>query len=480
MPRATLIQHRLQQAYATHRFSMFLTKEGFSAKFQILLATFLLVSIYVLMIPFYGLHGVDDPWTLSCYYYYLYDGYEFDRIGGGGNCAVAYFGKTPAFIYGLWAELWGWERLPMRVLSTLLVVVGSLLWGAVAWRFTRNKAFCISTVILCLLLDAFVTVAVKTRPDALVYMLSALAVLLACKRNWLLAGLSVSIAIETHPAAIIGFAIMISVWFGEKSRFDISYIKKYLPRLIGGGMLGIAYYLSLHFEHLSELIPFIQEASGKNLDRSFLYRHFFEAKYNRYLPNLLIFIFAYGLFYRMSAKDSELWRFLHYATFGIIIADLISGRGNSLYAVHAYPIFVLVLLTAWQATIRKPFSWLVAGSFCLMVPQYAYVFVKNHDFYFPTYISLVKQHIQPNTVHIGHFAHWFAFTKDKPDYFYSYVPPTTVRGKHFIWIQDSVWTPINARLPEMENVRRECHEELLSSFTYAGHTVRFKQYDCRN
>ena len=459
---------------------MYSINEWFSPKLQVLFAALILAGIYALMIPFYGLHGVDDAWTLSYDYYYLKDGYEFGISGGGG--AVAYFGKTHAFLYGLWAEIWGWERLPMRALSTLLIVIGALLWGAVAWHFTRNKNFCITIVILCLLLDTFVSGAVKTRPDALVYMLSALATLLACKRSWFLAGIVISIAVETHPAAIIGFAIVISVWFSEKSRFDGSYIKKYLPRLIAGSLLGIAYYLSLHFEHLRELAPFIQNASSSSfLDRSFLYGHFFEARYDRYIVNLVIFLIAYGLFYTKCSKNSQLWRFLHYATLGVIIVDLITGRGNLLYAIHAYPIFVLVLLIAWQR-LHKPKSWLIAGFFCFMLPQYAYVFVKSHDFYFPTYISLIEQHAQPNTIHIGHFAHWFAFNREQTDdYFDMTISRILSKDKRFVWIRDSVWEPINAKPSlKLKQLSKTCPMELLSSFTYAEHTVRFEQYDCRD
>ena len=462
---------------------MYSTNEWFSPKLQVLFAALTLAGIYALMIPFYGLHGVDDAWTLSYDYYYLKDGYEFGISEGNG--AVAYFGKTHAFLYGLWAEIWGWGRLPMRVLSTLLIVTGALLWGAIAWHFTRNKNFCIAVIILCLLLDAFVSIAVKTRPDALVYMLSAMAILLACKRSWFLAGLIISIAIETHLIAVIGFAILISVWLSEKSRFDSLYIKKYLPRLIAGGLLGIAYYLSLHFEHLHELIPLIQNATSSGfLNRSYLYMHFFEARYNRYIVNLAIFILAYGLFYIQCNKNSQLWRFLHYATLGVIFADLITGHaGHSgiSYAIHAYPIFVLVLLVAWQR-LHKPKSWLIAGFFCFMLPQYAYVFVKSHDFYFPTYISLIEQHAQPNTIHIGHFAHWFAFNREQTDdYFDMEISRILSKDKRFVWIRDSVWEPINARpSPELKQLSKTCPIELLSSFTYADRTVRFEQYDCRD
>ena len=458
---------------------MYLIKEWFSPKLQILVATLILVSIYTLMIPFYGLHGIDDTWSLSFVYHYWRYGDEFGQFDHGLG-VVAYFGKTHAFIYGLWSEIWGWERLPMRALSTILVVIGALLWGAIAWHFTRNRNFVISTVILCLLLDTFVSGAVKIRPDALVYMLSALATFLACKRKWFLAGFIISLAIETHPAAIFGFAIVISVWFSEKSRFDGAYIKQYLPRLIAGGMLGIAYYLSLHFEHLQDLLAHIQKSSEYGLRRFSLYQHFFDATYNRYLPNLLIFIIAYGLFYRQCNRNSQFGRFLHYATLGILIADLATGRGNWLYAIHAYPIFVLVLLTVWQH-LSKPWSWLIAGFFCLMAPQYGYVLAKNYDFYFPTYISLIKQHVQPNTMHAGHFAHWFAFNDNRENYFYvTGEVGKSFSDKRFIWIRDSVWEPINVTITrKFKRLTQECHKELLSSFMYAGHTVRFEQYDCR-
>ena len=475
---------------------MYLVKEWFSPKLQILVAVLVLVSIYTLMIPFYRLYDFDDAWTLSFVYHYWQYGDEFGQISGKG--VVAYFGKTQAFIYGLWSEIWGWGRLPMRALSAILVVIGALLWGTIVWHFTRNKSFVISTIILCLLLDIFVDRAASTRPDALVYMLSALATLLACKRKWFLAGFIISLAIETHPASIFGFAIVISVWFNEKSRFDGAYIKQYLPRLIAGGMLGIVYYLSLHFEHLQDLVAHIQAASNVGLHRSSLYLHFFEARYYRHLPNLLIFIIAYGLFYWKCNRNSQFGRFLHYATLAILIADLVTGRGNAAYAIHAYPIFVLVLLTVWQH-LSKPRSWLIAGFFCLMAPQYGYMVAKWHDFYFPTYISLIKQHIQPNTVHIGRFMHWFAFNDNQKNYFY--VPGQVGKsfdasGKRFIWIRDNVWVTVNGkptrefgqltpqklkqRIPkELKQPTQECSMELLSSFMYAGHTIRFEQYDCR-
>ena len=457
---------------------MYLTKEWFSPKLQILVATLVLVSIYTLMIPFYRLYGIDDAWSLSFAYHYWRHGDEFGRFGGFG--AVAYFGKTHAFIYGLWSEIWGWGRLPMRALSAILVVIGALLWGTIAWHFTRNKSFVIATVILCLLLDIFVSRAASTRPDALVYMLSALATLLACKRRWFLAGFIISLAIETHAAALFGFAIVISVWFSEKSRFDGAYIKQYLPQLIAGGMLGIAYYLSLHFEHLQNLVAHVQNASQQSLDRFSLYWHFFETKYYRYLPNLLIFIIAYGLFYRKCNRNSQLWRFLHYATLGILIADLATGRGNAAYAIHAYPIFILVLLTVWQH-LSKPWSWLIAGFFCLMLPQYGYVLAKNYDIYFPTYISLIKQHVQPNTIYTGHFIHWFAFNDNQENYFYLLGQAgKSLGGKRFILIRDNVWVVDREKsIRRFKRLTQKCSMELLSSFTYAGHTVRFEQYDCR-
>ena len=457
---------------------MYLVKEWFSPKLQIVVAVLVLVSIYVLMIPFYRLHHADGVWSLTFAYHYWQYGNDFGQFGGKG--VVAYFGKTHAFIYGLWSEIWGWERLPMRALSTILVVTGASLWGAIAWHFTRNKNFVIATIILCLLLDTFGGAAASIRPDALVYMLSALATLLACKRKWFLAGFIISVAIETHPAAIFGFVIVISVWFSEKPRFDGTYIKQYLPRLIAGGMLGIAYYLSLHFEHLQDLVAHIQTASNSGLRRFSLYRHFFESTYHRYLVNLLIFIIAYGLFYWKCNRNSQLWRFLHYATISIFVVDLATERGNSLYAIYAYPIFVLVLLTVWQH-LSKPWSWLIVGFFCLMLPQYGYILSKYHNFYFSTYISLIKQHIQPNTIHIGHFVHWLAFNDNQKNYFY--VPgqvDTFFNGKRFIWIRDSVWEPINARPSRgLKQFIRKCPKELLSSFVYAGHTVRFEQYDCR-
>ena len=438
------------------------------------------------MIVVYGQHGVDDAWTLSFDYYYLKDGYEFDRIFGNGHGVVAYFGKTHAFLYGLWSEIFGWNRLTNRVLSTIFVVAGVFLWAIIAWKMTGSKQLATAFIILCLLLDIFINSATKVRPEALTFFLGAIALLSAIYNRWFWAIIASFIALETHPAGALYGLFVAAVWFSQIEWKKAYSYKTYFPFISLAVLLGGCYYWWLHGDNWRSLEIIIDSSSGRIIeDKFYLISHFFHAKFYRYLPLFFIFIAAYCIFYWKYNLNDKLWLFLNAATLFIIIGAFVNQRGNANYALHAYPIFTLVLLWAYTR-FKHSYTPLVVLTALFTLPQYAVVAYLNGNFYFPTYIQTIKKHTSTteNMIHLGHSSHWFAFsdnTKNAHSFYAVGNNKAPIDEQQFVWIRDSKWESLNA-MPssKLKILIKKCPMHLLSSFEYSGHNVRFEQYDCRS
>ena len=446
-----------------------------------------LIALYATMIVVYGQHGVDDAWTLSFDYFYLKDGFEFDRIFGNGNGVVAYFGKTHAFVYGFWAEFFGWGRLTHRALSTALVFLGVICWAQIARRLGVDSKDAVLFAIACLLLDTFVSNAVKIRPEALTFALGAFAVLCATYHRWFWALIGAFLALETHPAGGIYGLYIMALWITFGNFNMPKAYKKHGFGIVAACTLGVGYYLMLHGAHLVSLQDAVHGAKGSAIqDRFYLITHFVFAKFYRHIPDLLLFVLTYGVLVWKQNRAEMLWRFSWWGLLAIIVGSVINQHGNQQYAIHAYPVFMLALLCAWMA-LRQATKYLVLLIALLTLPQYAFVGYKSWGFYFPTYTNHLKQVLsKPSNdadVYVGHSAHWFAFNHDEKSakQFYSASNGNApLEGSRFVWIRDSVWEPLNAHpSPTLRMLVSQCPMELLGGFQYAKHTVRFERYDCR-
>ncbi len=448
------------------------------------------VLLYVSMIHFYHEYYLDDGWSLSHAYYFLKLGEEFDYLNNQGPLFIAYFTKTHAFVYGLWAELFGWGRIPHQFLSVILSWLGAWVWMRVFMKLGASRAMAIAFIVVLLLSDAFMIIATKTRTDALLLLLGATAVWCAVHRYWFWATLIALIATETHAIGIIYCFFVMAIWIIITDITKLESYKKALLQVIPAALLGIGYYLILHYEHLSDFFGALP-AGGSYLHRdSFLFGYFWDfGQYRRHMPELFVFVAAYfTLLYFYRDREYLLWRFLVLMPLVVLLLDIILPRGSPFYAVHAYPIFIMLAIYAWSK-IKMPvyiFPLLVA---LYMLPQYGYLVYKNWGFYFPSYIQKVREHSEriDADIFVGTGAQWFAFNHDLKSAlrFNSEGNPQlidNINGEYFVWINDynrnNFVSIILFNAINFSKAIQGCPMEVLSSFDYGGHRVQFEAYDC--
>lgn len=327
-------------------------------------------------------------------------------------------------------------------------------------------------------------------------MLGALALWAAVNKQWFWASLVALIAVETHPSAAVYCIYVAGIWLVISDLSKIDIYKNTALQVIPAALLGVGYYLILHYEHLGSLLEAVSGGSkGSFWKNSSLWQYFWALSWHkRYMLELLLFVLSYiAILFFYRDKDSRLQNILILFPILILLADIVLGRGSRNYIIHFYPPLIMLAVYAFSK-VKFPvylFPLLVSLS---MLPQYAYWIYKNHDFYFPEYIARVHKHIDTHVevaeadVVIGNYAQWFAFNDSKENSQRFVLERNTnilekLEGKYVVWVNDYdrlKFLIITEKLGKIEETLSPCSMQELSSFDYGGHHVKFEAYDCRD
>lgn len=453
------------------------------------------VVLYLLIIHFEYHNHLDDTWSVTQAYYYINFGTEFDYLNGRSALNLAHFAKTYSFVYGAWAEIFGWGRIAHQVLSVILAWIGVYLWARVFMKAGASRAMAISFTIVLLLSVAFAAHTTRTRGDSLVFLLGAIVLWAAVNKQWFWATLVALIMIESHPTGAIYCVYVAGIWLINSDLTKMDSYKNTALQVIPAALLGIGYYLLLHYEHLDSLIESASAgSSGDPWAGSILKSYFWvHGSHKRHMLDFFLFILSYIIvLYFYKDRESRLWKFMIFLPLLAVLADMLITRGSKNYVIHLYPSLAMLAVYAWHK-VKLPvylFPLLVA---IYMLPQYAYWVYKNHNFYFPSYIAKVHKHVAMHTeiatadVVIGNYAQWFAFN-DKNESM-KFAAETNVNiidkveDKYIVWANDynrNKFIDGQEDLSGLKQVLSVCPMEVLSSFDYGGHHVKFEAYDCRD
>ncbi len=456
-------------------------------RYALVIIILIMIPTYVVMSDKYSTFHVDDPWTLSFDYYYMQEGYEFDRISGDGAAVLAYFGKTHAFIYGTWAKLFGWGRFPARLLSSIFIFAAAILWGASAARLFGKQSAGWMVFLFSILFDIFVSIGTRVRPEALIMFFCAVAMHLFLRKHYMLSGICSALAVEIHPMGIAGFIILFSVIFAQHGReiFSRSSLRRIVLPVILGICIGSMYYLLLHYQHLGS----ISSRSGYMHDQSyypfsFLTAHFLDANYYRHIPDLILALVGYVwllIRWRSLEEYRVPARFALCVGLAVVLLSLLIPRSNENYACFLYP-GTVVLYTIFALYYKRSFLILVA-TVLFVLPQYGYLAWSLRNMNFNEYIGLVREHLPATDVlFVGHPVYWFAVVEDPNHEFYSTKhPELPVKGRvyyriysdHPIDVLHAALSPAEKELQSMGRV------ESYSSFTYDNIQVHIDRIDYR-
>lgn len=370
-----------------------------------------IVAQYALLNGIYRPENTDDAFSLSFLYNFHHRGVEIDDVFGNAyqlerQNGVTLFGKLQAYLYGPILDLFGWSRVAAHAVSTSLILATALCWSAIVRRITSDSKLAMGFGLLLLWTEPVFAAANQARPDALTLLLSALSLYAIAVERPTLAGVLACAAVETHPMGAVAVTY-VAAWTILRINRDrrLTGAAPYLGRLLLGALFGIAGYLALHWPSIGELVPVLTLNSG-GAPGGFLYAFFFQTEYLRHIPELVLFLVAFASLLRFRELLED--RLLDTLLISGLIVVFLFRRENFQYAVYMYPLFIYVLLIMFRR-IRKQWMPLVLYA-VLLVPQYTFVYIRNHDFGIDEYLRAVTGAVPMDDLPvIGTPNAWFAF-----------------------------------------------------------------------
>jgi hypothetical protein len=375
-----------------------------------------LVAIFAVTILLHGIYrpeNMDDAYFLSFAYNHVVRGLEGDisfgaSAGSGGYGGVTFFGKTFTYLYGTLLNVFGWTKSNAHLISTSIVFISALVWMAILKQFGFSRRLTVFFGLALILVEPIFGAANQARPDVLVFLLAALALLFFVRGRFIAAGFLAVVSMEVHPAGIISFfwaagAAMAMRLSSPQSR-RIAFGTMGLP-LAMGMALGVLYYLGLHHRNLGALSGALAGGNTGGV-YSILIEYFLKTKYYRHLPELALFL-ACALWFlgkRLYRKNMFIPAFI---LASLAFATLLR-RPSFMYMIYVYPAFLLLVFWVFEQGQRLrtiAILWLL-----YLLPQYAFVYVQNQDWDFSKYLARVQQAVPSDaTPVVGRVNDWFAF-----------------------------------------------------------------------
>lgn|GEM_PF-1539237 len=401
----------------------------------ILFVTLCYVMLYVGLHERYLPDNSDDSWTTSYAYNYFKHGRSDDVVFGSLGGGLSLFGYTYAFAQKVFLNAFGWTRSNALMLSTFFLLWSLPIWWGILRYFGLTQA---SSLCLCVTLplwEPHFRAANTARPDSLCFTLSSLALLLALKNRFILAGAAAGAALEVHQMGVLAILYvsiratsqLVRIWRqADTARFRT--VSLLCLRLGLGLGLGLGYYFYLHFDAL-QLGTRVVKARA-TWGGHYFFDYFFITKSYRHLPELGLILLGLFLFVKTQRKKPSV-ELLAYAGAAMLLGFLMP-RANFFYTVYFY----IWCVAFWGVILneRAKTHWLLVVCLSLMLPQYSYIYFRTKEFSTYSYISAIKEYVKPQGLPIvGTPLDWFAFMDHE---FYAYPCAKLLEDKRsFLYVQ---------------------------------------------
>jgi hypothetical protein len=376
----------------------------------------IVIVSYVILFDHYRIENPDDAWSLSFAYNYTDKGITNDPNFGASHGGVQFFGIIHAYCYGFFLDIFGWNRANSHLISTALILLSLLLFFFILRKMDYHKEVILGCVFLLSILEPTLSCAYRARPEALVLFFIMLSLFAAVHQKYLLSGFLAVLCFEIHPMGSISFVYIVSYIFAIKlnqhlTQTQLLAITKWFTIGIAAG--GLVYIL-LHHRHFHSIVTDVSKSASAPGSNNSFYFYFFKTKYLRHIPELIIFVISFVMYFRYRKVLSRRSFSIISATF-LIIFSFIFPRANYNYVILYYPALILIL-TEVSVFVRKQ-NYLYIMFLILLIPQYAFVYYTNYNFNLDYFLQKLNKNIsqQPQYPIIGTANSWFAL-KDQNYY----------------------------------------------------------------
>lgn len=324
--------------------------------FFFILLSFIAIS-YFLLFSTYRASEVDDAWTASYVWSIVHNNSVEDTVFGMPS-NVQYFGHIHAYITGIVADIFGWQKSVFHSLNLIWVFGAAIAWFLVGTKTFGNRWQAALFIVLLFALEPFLGACYKARSDALAFFLVSWALVAAIYARFFIATFVVSLAVEIHAISSIGYFWIFGVLLYNyaSAKYCLKPILLQIIFAIAGGLAGFAVYKFIHPQPLAEILQYLYTSNAGAFDSfNMLTAHYFNRQYYRFIPELIFWFVGCALFFwheRRIFNVRSLGANLFWVT---ILTSLIITRANFHYVIFFYPpLFMLALMGYGKSRLFYP------------------------------------------------------------------------------------------------------------------------------
>jgi len=382
----------------------------------LLILSLIIVFTYIRLFLIYNPEFVDDAWYLSFIYNKFIKKIPVESTFGSASYNFKFWGLTYAYIYLYILNFLGWTKTNAHFISLLFIFIGSFPWYFIVRSLTGEKKVAILFLLVLIISEPFLLSGNSSRPEAITFFFFSFLILLLIRDNFFFSGLLFGILIEIHPVApLVGVYIFPLIYLKYKKERKVMRIIGYF---ITGTIVGLVYYILLHFEHLS-LMPTAIARSVEPLNRFLLYEYFrlgiphkLENVYYVFDKMRLIELLALSIAFLFSIyqfiKKQSIYPFIFCAA--SLIGLFLLPHHNSLYIVLFYWPFLLAMTIFFTRFRVLGFLFLLLFiSTFLYRYSFYYRHAKKYKNFEHNVVMLRKQIPFDNRVILGSTNEWFSF-----------------------------------------------------------------------
>lgn len=442
------------------------------------------IAMYLIMHGNIRKESIDDSWVLNWFYNYIYSGQENDiafMVGSSPIGGITLFAKLQAVVYGNLLKLAGWSLNNAFWISTSFIILAGALWAKIFKAVGIDRYYAYLAALLMLMLEPFLFAGNCARGDSFGFFLASLTLMLFIKEKYILTGVMLMLALETHLMAgatsgIYLLAYVIS--YSKKFSLDKNKLVFNIAKFILGVVAGTVVYALLHQNGIDLILngsafTNIKRFSG-GLGDNFILGYFLNERFMRHLPELIILLVSIGIcVYKKAYKDCVFSIVLLLLS---IILSLITRRESAPYIIFVYPAFMMSIILAVQYMKKELIVILLFA--CLLTPQYFYVYKIYSSYDINAYATKLNEYVPKNGVTVlGNANSWFAF-QGRDWYEYTSVGYGHIDADKIYIIQNKNYIQYTkGRQEQWKDIMRTYPSKIIKSFEVNGEQVNIRVYN---
>jgi len=398
---------------------------------------------------YYRINNGDNPAVMAIIYEYFYNDSRYPfLLADLGYYDAKYTGVIASDIYGRILHIIGWTKLNSYLISTLFMLLAVTVWVLILKKVSFDRYFIFIFIIYALLFEPFYAIGHQTRSDSFAFLFASLSFYLFMNKRFFLSALILCISMETHPIGASGafYCLAYLIAYPHEYLKDRKYVIKSILLLFLGIIAGVFIYIALHYEYLSGYFSNISKGltADSIISRNYILAYFFDTRYYRHIPELLIFLAALAIFFKQKIyKKENKYKFALILFTTVLLSTLILSRGSTHYMVFIFPSILMIIITV--AMLNKKIWLINLVLLIILAPQYGMMYYEEHNYQgMNAYIETVKDNLPQDLPIYGNFNMWFAFM-DKRDFrHYSRLSEHIPYPRFIVAGKDDTpgWTPI--------------------------------------